>query len=111
MIGDYLEPFTRLRRTDMADGEAGHSSFWAESEPFQAGVTQPLPEDHPKNGGPGAKTEPTLYCETRVDLRSGDLVRRASDGALFQLIGELTALPCPLRPKMYRGRVERVVRG
>ena len=111
MIGDYLEPFTPLRRVDTPDGEGGRSAAWVEGEPLEAGVTQATASDTAAQGGPAAAHQPLLYWRRAAALRSGDLLRRESDGALFRLIGAPCAMPCPARPRLYRARVERVVRG
>lgn len=95
MLSDYMEPYALLERTPTPDALGGATTPCQESLTFQAGLTHTPGSELTLAGHRASRTTPTLVHDYDVTLRPGDVVRRASDGALYRVIGHSADMRTP----------------
>lgn len=96
MLSDYFEDFILLQHTE-SEGDLGDSpDAFSEALTFRGGVTHVAGAEVDAAGKRTLRTVPTLLHEWDVTLCPGDCIRRASDGALYRVIGSSDSERTPL---------------
>ncbi len=96
MLGDYMEDFILLERTDTPDETGGIASVYEESMAFRGGVTAVMASEIDIAQRPARRLTPVLVHEWGVTLRQGDVVRRVSDGRCYRVTGHSSDMRTPL---------------
>lgn len=83
----FAEPFCRMIPTCTPDGLGGDTTQWTEGATIAAALADVHETLTNLGGGRAVKQQATLYLSREETIAPGQVLRRASDGALFRLTG------------------------
>lgn len=105
----FSEPYARMIRTDTPDGLGGNTARWTEGATIAAAIADVHETIVTLGGGRGVKQQATLYLSREETIAPGEVLRRASDGALFRLTGYGVEAPAEGEIPLQKVPVERMM--